>query len=796
MALLRYSNVKHFSEVHQLVEQQEKQIRETFLTSLSKQMIGIERLASRLRFNPGMPKAALESDSVAYQKYLPGIQALSIFRNDGKMLWFHSSNGFDKSVLKDYISVDKDIFQNTQDIDVGEKSFFVRLHRQDQLLSVTPIDSVTEDQKFIVVVVDLSKMIRSISFSPNFDISISMDDKVIFSYTPEQKEKDSAWVFTQQIKISDIPLIFNVQPTQTYVNKIEGGKFVIIIAVGFVISFLLGLFGYMATTSLQQMAELENSNRLQTTILKSANYLIIVTDANGSIQVFNPAAEKMLGYEKSEVIGKHNPSLFCRHEETVAWAEKLSQELGYEVEATFDSHVLRAKKFRRADENEWTFVRKDGSHFPVRLSITAIWDAFGELAGYLAIGYDLSDEHEIRKHLVLAKQAALDVAQAKSEFLANMSHEIRTPMNGVIGLTDLILLTPLSEKQKKFANMIRASGQILMGIINDILDFSKIDAGKLQIEKISVSLRDLVHMQIQLQMLRAEEKGLQIFCEWDQAIPTRLMADGCRIGQILTNLISNAIKFTEHGNILVRVQLEKNESEERQWVRFSVQDSGIGLTKPQIEKLFQPFHQADGSTSRKYGGTGLGLSISKKLVSLMEGEIGVESLPGHGSIFWFVLPLAAVSDDVLSKIDQPQAIAWPRNETQGSHILLVEDNAVNQMVAMSQLESLGYKCTAVANGSEALQKITQENFDLVLMDCHMPKMDGFEATRRIRALSSFKAHLPIVALTANAMSEDKARCFLSGMNDYLTKPIGLEKLSQVLERHLTKEKSVQIDKFC
>lgn len=789
ISLIRYSYLRHSSEVQQLVEQEEKSSREALLGSISRQIIGIERLANRLKINPDMPRKAIESDSSAYQKYIPGIQAMAIFKDNGKIVWFHTLNSYDSKNLTHFISENVEYFHSGRDADVGERSFFAKLPADNEFLSFTPIEDEAKNRKFLTVVVNLSKVLSSTQYNPNFDWKFSIGKKEIFSTNDfNSKSFDPQWGLLRQIRISETPIDIEIHPKKNYVDKIEGGKFLITLIVGVVISFLLGVFGYMATKSLQQMTMLEDANILQTMILKSANYLIIVTDAKGIIRVFNPAAEKMLGYTAAEMIDTKTPAIIHDHAEVLAWSEKMSKEFGHKVEPGFESFVIRAKNYKKADENEWTFIHKNGTRFPVRLSVTAIWNAFGDVVGYLGIAYDLSAEHEIRSHLVTAKQTALDVAQAKSDFLANMSHEIRTPMNGVIGLTDLLLQTPLNDKQKDYTQTIRTSGQILMGIINDILDFSKIDAGKMHIDKVQVSLRNMIETQVQLQMMRAEEKNISLFYKIDTDVPDQVLADGSRIGQILTNLISNAIKFTQEGSVEIRVQLDNRSSVAGKWFRFSVKDTGIGLTIDQQAKLFQPFHQADGSTSRKYGGTGLGLSISKNLAALMDGYMGVESKSGKGSEFWFTLPLEEVDPKVVRPIVHEAKRLENLNEGSNGHILLVEDNAVNQMVAQNQLESLGYECTLVTNGLEAVEILKTQKFDLILMDCHMPEMDGFEATRVIREMSSQLALIPIVALTANVMSEEKQKCIEAGMNEYLTKPIELDRLSLVLSRFLGNQK--------
>lgn len=399
-----------------------------------------------------------------------------------------------------------------------------------------------------------------------------------------------------------------------------------------------------------------------------------------------------------------------------------------------------------------------------------------------------------------AQEEAQKAARTKAEFLANMSHEIRTPLNGIIGIADLLADLPLDEQQRKYTEIIRTSGQGLLTIVNDILDFSKIEAGKMNLEVIGFSLSSLVQSQVSLLENAAKEKKLIVTTKIDPALQGHFSGDPGRIGQIILNLVGNAIKFTSDGFVSIRVTPVESSDPLSQYVKFEVQDTGVGIPNDALQKLFKPFTQADGSTARRFGGTGLGLSISKRLAELMGGNIGVISELGKGSTFWFTVRLSVV-DKVAKAIKAEKEALGIQPESEASlpsqpgvdrskyRILIAEDNSVNQMVALAQLKKLGFSAQAVANGNEAVDAFSTGSFDLILMDCQMPEMDGFEATRKIRELeASTGKKIPIIALTANAMKEDEEKCLRYGMNDFVCKPVKQEQLLAKLERYLLNAK--------
>jgi signal transduction histidine kinase/ActR/RegA family two-component response regulator len=383
------------------------------------------------------------------------------------------------------------------------------------------------------------------------------------------------------------------------------------------------------------------------------------------------------------------------------------------------------------------------------------------------------------KELEAALAAAKEAAQNRTQFLAAVSHEIRTPMTSVVGMAELLLCTALNPEQRHYAETIKEAAGSLLRIVNDILDFAKIEAGKLELESVLFDLRLTLRAVTAVLLPQAHAKALKIYSELAPDVPRWVIGDPGRLRQVLVNVAGNAVKFTERGWVRIAAELADGDSG-RCIVRFRVDDTGIGIPEDQLERIFGEFTQADSSTTRRFGGTGLGLSIARRLVELMGGQIGCTSRVGEGSSFWFTVPLTEGSEPLEVPTAGPTACfhgGWRRRR-----VLVVEDNPVNRTIAVRLLAREGCEVDAVETGREAVEICASSEYDLVLMDIHMPEMDGYEATRRIRAQEGPGRRTPIVAVTASSVEDDRRRCLESGMDDFLSKPFDADGLRQLLER--------------
>ncbi len=1058
--------------------QQLDSIRVLVKNAIDERMGALDRMARRWEATGGTPENEWEVDAANYIHDLKGFQAVQwvdadlivrrcvpIAGNESVIGVRLGDNPALRQIYERSKSLGKLTFTPAINLIQGGRGFLVHV----------PLTVNGRPDGFIVGVFRSQEFLSSVirpELVSDFSLFIYETDKELYRSDQDRFGPGHNLAKKMNMKLPGTEWQMLLEPVGMLTDSKLAGA---VIWIGGVISFLLSGMTFLAQTAYRRTAELQAGNEMlsaevmerhrveqelrklgiaQRAILSSANYAVIATTLDGTITAFNAAAERMLGYKAEEMIGKTSPAIIHVKAEVEARAKELEQELERRIEPGFETFVALARQ-GKSDEREWTYVRQDGTTFPVLLSVTAIRDEHQDTIGFLGIASDISERKRAEKNLAdekarlfafiehapaavamfdremryiaasqrwyqdygltdkniigrshydvfpnvsehwkeihrrcqagavekadddvwqppgwdheqhlrwelrpwydssgaiggimmftqditvdrmreveLAKMRdAADAAnQAKSEFLANMSHEIRTPMNGVIGMTGLLLETPLTPDQRNFAETIQFSAESLLTIINDILDFSKIEAGKLIFETLDFNLRETVEGSLDILAQRAQAKGIELLAWLAPETPVDLRGDTGRIRQVLNNLLSNAVKFTEQGEVVMNVSLV-SETSNQAVLRFEVKDSGIGISKEAQQRLFTAFTQADGSTTRKYGGTGLGLAICRQLVEMMKGEIGVISEPGKGSTFWFtacldkqpqvatrILPVAPglqAGDKVLVALENQanreymcqQLAAWKMNAvavgtaeealqtlrdltrtqgrfklavldrklpgidglalariirqetaysslklvlldsaTQPAHdqelaaagvdgclhrpltqsrildclmevsnkasklrpskvlpedvvdvsasmqvrrkvkLLLAEDNMVNQKVTLGQLRKLGCQADCVANGLEALQALASIPYDVVLMDCQMPEMDGFEATREIRRrerLLPSRKPVYIVALTANAMQGDRELCLNAGMDDYVTKPVKLADLKAAIER--------------
>ncbi|MGE5632027.1 MAG: ATP-binding protein [Caulobacteraceae bacterium] len=498
---------------------------------------------------------------------------------------------------------------------------------------------------------------------------------------------------------------------------------------------------------------------------------VITADMQEKIMFMNDAAEQLTGFSKEEAVGCHLNSVF-----------KVTSKEKAEVTDKPFKRALESGKSVGLRKNS-ILTTKKGEERYISASNAPIKGKNGETIGVVVVFRDITMIRKAEQELQRAKDAAEAANKAKSEFLANMSHEIRTPLNGIIGMTDLTLLTELTPEQRENLTIVKSCARALLSVINDILDFSKIEAGKMSIEKINFDIREIFENTIKPHFARAQEKGLKLEYGMDKDIPKVLRGDPVRLQQVLNNLISNAIKFTELGSISLYAGIESRDEKSIK-LKFSVSDTGIGIDDNEIGRLFKSFSQVDGSISRKYGGTGLGLVISKRLTELMGGAIWVESSKGRGSTFYFTCMLENGGD--CEAVEKTESYCPNSGLHHKLDILLVEDDEASRIAISRMIKDIGHNVWLADNGEEALDILDREEFDAVFMDIQMPVIDGFEATKRIREWEKGTGkHTFIVAVTAFALQGDREKCINSGMDDYISKPISAKELQFALDKFLS-----------
>ncbi|MFP6864783.1 MAG: PAS domain-containing protein [Roseibacillus sp.] len=508
--------------------------------------------------------------------------------------------------------------------------------------------------------------------------------------------------------------------------------------------------------------EAEAANEQLNAFFQLSLDLLCIAGSDGYFKRINPACTETLGYCEEELLT--DPFLDFVHpddqEATIGAMEQLAG--GHEV-TRFENR----------------YRHKDGHYLWLEWSAAASGDKL-----IYALARDVTQRRAKEVEIHDAKMAAEAANRAKSEFLANMSHEVRTPMNAIIGMSELLLNTKLTPRQAEYQRLVLDSAESLLGVMNDVLDFSKIEAGRMELDPQDFDLRESIFDTLSTLENRARHRGLKLSHWIAPEVPVRVRADQGRLRQVLMNLVGNAIKFTEEGEISVKVDLKSDQGSEAM-LRVEVRDTGVGVPLDKLKSIFEPFTQAEGSTARKYGGTGLGLSICRKIVALLDGEIWIESEEGHGSTFGFTARITVdeVSGAEPSGSRKPVVLEKKPECMPVLEVLLVEDGRANQLVATRFLERRGHSVTLAENGREAVIAWENGHFDAILMDIHMPEMNGFEATHLIReGEEAGSPRIPIIAMTANAMRGDREACLEAGMDDYLAKPVHATDLYEVLER--------------
>ncbi len=610
---------------------------------------------------------------------------------------------------------------------------------------------------------------KIIAWNPYAEKMLGMDKRDLFNKPVKELYPSKEWRRIRSFRIRRKGMLSEIE---TRILKKDGSLLDVNVSISVLKDSqgnVVGSIGIINDMTRQKAAERkikESENKIRI-ILDNSAAAITLTDKQERIILWNRYTEHLLGMNKEDLYLKPVSSLYPPEE----WKR------------------IRAANIRQAGSKhhfETKIVRKNGNVINIDLSVNVLKDAHHKIIGSVGMIYDISQQKSLQQMLLKAKIAAEEASNSKSLFLANMSHEVRTPMNTIVGMVDLTLDTELTHEQQENLKTIKDAADNLLSLINDILDLSRVEVGKIHLEKIELSLHNIVKSVCMGLMVLARNKNLDFQWCIDDQVPEILIGDPVRIRQVLVNLINNAIKFTFKGKVVVTVKVNTINNENCELL-FSVADEGVGIPKEKLNKIFDVFSQVDPSTTRRFGGTGLGLSISCKLVELMGGRIWVESEEFKGSVFYFtarfgIVTKQKVSVPILEATQSQDLEGQPTKVLKQLVILLAEDNIVNQKIASKMLEKRGWIVKTVDNGKKVLDYLDKESFDLILMDAQMPELDGFDTTKLIRENEKKTGrHIPIIALTARAMLEDQKKCFECGMDAYVAKPFDRPKLYEAIE---------------
>lgn len=547
-----------------------------------------------------------------------------------------------------------------------------------------------------------------------------------------------------------------------------------LLAIIFIVAVLFMMYKeFKRRLKIQQ--QLAQASQIQEAVLKATPFALITTSREGAVTLFNPAAEKLLGYTESEVINK-SASLWHIPEEVAAFSQKLSQRFGERVSINECMTYLAERNLIESDI--WSMIRKDGSAFKASLTLSPLKDNEGEIYGYIGIAYDITKQLEHEEAIIMAREQALAGTKAKSEFLANMSHEIRTPMNAIMGMAELLLEADLSEEQRKYVEIFQRAGDSLLNIINDILDLSKIEAGHFELDRVPFKMSSVVQKSVEMIALKAHQKNIELAVDIEQDLNDHYLGDPNRIRQMLLNLLGNAVKFTKKGEIVLKIR-GKSISETQHELTIEVQDTGIGMTPENVKRLFERFAQADSSITKEFGGTGLGLSITKRLSELMNGDIVVHSTHGIGSRFCVTITLEA---------DQVSTDELPVVNLKDKKVLIVDDTRTNRLIVRKILEHLEADVFEAQDGESGLDLIREHKqkndpFHMIFLDSRMPGIDGFSVAEKVYQDEALKGPI-MMMLTSDNRPGDLLKARRLGLKSHLIKPVLKADLVEAISKAL------------
>ncbi len=788
LMLLFSQNLQQREEAYikALTTKENKRLTQSIEQDINTSIVALKRMADRWEANEGTPQNLWNLDAHSYIEDFSALTTVEWVDNTYHVRWIEPLKGNEKAL-------GLNIAFNEE-----RKQALAGAAQQNKITLTPPLDLVQgyrafiayiplyvngQFNGFIVGIYDTNIFINNLvsnDISDYFYVTVKDGDK---NLKTRQKPLDTRNIYnqTKQIQLFNRTWEISLTPKESYIEEQKLHLPSYIPFIGVLLTLLVMLSVYYALRSreknrqlLKKQTALSNSeNRYQAVINNIADSLITI-DSKGIIKSFNKACEALFGYQPEEVIGENIRVLM-----PFPYAAEHDQYLE-------NCHQSGHKKIIGISR-EVLAKRKDDSMFPIDLTVSEFY--LSEERYFIGIIRDITQRKMTEEALVEAKEKAEVSNTLKSEFLASMSHEIRTPMNGIIGTNHLLLSTTLDKEQRKLVDISLTSATTLLDLINDILDFSKIEAHKLDIESIPFDMHILASNIISMLQVSSQKKNIKLELNYSDSIPESVIGDPNRIRQILLNLVNNAIKFTKYGSVSLTIYCKKvNDYLD---FHFSVRDTGIGIAKDKVKSVFNKFEQANQSTTREYGGTGLGLAICQQLTHLMGGEIGVDSELGLGSNFYFSLPLKRNENKELENINDIHSIHHSAKNKmpnlKGMHILVAEDNEINQVIISTLLEQCQCDITIVNNGKEAVEHVSQRKYDLIFMDCQMPVMDGFMATEAIRAYEIEKQEsnkLTIIAFTANAIQGDKDKCIAAGMDDYLSKPVEPEALAQIIKKWL------------